>query len=255
MIRPYPGATTCSTSRTDAPSIVWLRGMPRACPGPRQAADPLRRPWRSRQAARLPASSRAGCRQQSWDQRLEHLHTSWTSRPTPVDLIWRFAYRLGFPLARIWWRLRRSGHEGALVAIHVDDRLLLLRSSYRRTWNLPGGGVRPGEAPEQAARRELLEEIGIPAPVLTAVGIFSGICDGRQDRVHIFELRLDTLSELTLDNREIIAAQLMQPSDIAVIEVTAPVAAYLDGRIALPDGHGTLGDASRVARSQVETLS
>lgn len=195
---------------------------------------------RSRQVACLPASSRSDHRQQSLDQRLEHLLSS---RPTLVDLIWRLAYRLGFPLARLWWRLRRSGHEGALVAIRVGDRLLLLRSSYRRSWNLPGGGVRPGETPEQAARRELMEEIGIPAPVLTAAGIFNGMCDGRQDRVHVFELRLDTLPDLRLDNREITAARLMRPGDLAVIEVTPPVAAYLDGSIASPDGHRSFADA------------
>jgi len=40
-------------------------------------------------------------------------------------------YRVGFPLARIWWRLRHQQHEGALVAVYVGQALLLVRSSYR----------------------------------------------------------------------------------------------------------------------------
>jgi 8-oxo-dGTP diphosphatase len=57
---------------------------------------------------------------------------------TLLDAAWRTAYRVGFPLARIWWRLRHQQHEGALVAV-VGQALLLVRSSYRIEWNFPGG--------------------------------------------------------------------------------------------------------------------
>ena len=57
-----------------------------------------------------------------------------------LDLAWRTAFRLGFPLARIWWRLARPRHEGVVVAIYVGPALLLVRSSYRAGWHLPGGG-------------------------------------------------------------------------------------------------------------------
>ena len=32
--------------------------------------------------------------------------------PTLLDAAWRTAFRLGFPLARIWWRLRRRNMRG-----------------------------------------------------------------------------------------------------------------------------------------------
>src|SRR5258708_3641974 len=83
-----------------------------------------------------------------------------------LDLAWRTVYRLGFPLARVWWRLARPRHEGALVAVYVGPALLLVRSSYRAGWQLPGGGVRRGETPEAAARRELAEEIVVGASCL-----------------------------------------------------------------------------------------
>lgn len=151
--------------------------------------------------------------------------------PSLRDHAWRMAFRLGFPLARLWWRLRQVPHEGALVAVHVGPALLLVRSSYRSGWTFPGGGVRRGEMPEAAARRELAEEIGLRAPALQPAGISSGIYDGRPDRVHFFELRLDRLPPLRLDNREITAARLFRPDALQDVMLTGSVIAYLDRRL------------------------
>jgi 8-oxo-dGTP pyrophosphatase MutT (NUDIX family) len=144
-----------------------------------------------------------------------------------ADFVWRTTYRFAFPLARLWWGLTRPRHEGALVAIYVGPALLLVRQSYRTVWNLPGGGVRPGETPEEAARRELAEEIGLAAGALYPAGVRCGIWDGRRDRVHFFELRFAETPALRLDNREIIAARLFRPEELAASILTAPVAAYL----------------------------
>lgn len=162
----------------------------------------------------------------------------WQTRdPTLLDAAWRTAYRFGFPLARIWWRLRRKRHEGALVAVYVGQALLLLRSSYRIEWNFPGGSVRQGEAPEIAARRELAEEIGLAGAFsLVAAGDAQGHWEGRIDKVHFFELRLDQLPELQLDNREIIGARLILPSELLGMALTRPVAIYL-GRISAQSCH------------------
>src|SRR6201999_206118 len=119
-----------------------------------------------------------------------------------IDSVWRISLRVGFRLARAWWHLRRPDHEGALVAIYVGQALLLLKSSYRAEWNFPGGSIRPGEAPDAAARREMEEEIGLSVDALLPAGSASGIWDGRRDRVHFFELRLDRMPELRLDNLE-----------------------------------------------------
>jgi 8-oxo-dGTP pyrophosphatase MutT (NUDIX family) len=47
-----------------------------------------------------------------------------------------------------------------LVALWHEGRLLLVLVRGRDCWELPGGGIEPGETPRQAAARELWEEAG-----------------------------------------------------------------------------------------------
>ena len=68
------------------------------------------------------------------------------------------------------------------------------------------------------------------------VGEAQGLWDGRKDKVHFFELRLDRLPELQLDNREIIGARLISPSELRGMALTGPVAVYL-GRTIPPGCH------------------
>jgi 8-oxo-dGTP diphosphatase len=50
----------------------------------------------------------------------------------------------------------------ALMIFNKQGQLLLCKHTYRRQhpWGLPGGGLKPGEDPLLAARRELFEETG-----------------------------------------------------------------------------------------------
>lgn len=57
-------------------------------------------------------------------------------------------------------RLRSAG--GIVVKGRGDDlRVAVMQSGYG-TWVFPKGGFEPGETAEQAARREIREEIGLP---------------------------------------------------------------------------------------------
>ena len=146
---------------------------------------------------------------------------------TPLDRAWQLVLWTGFRVARLWWRLTQRPHEGALVAVHVGSDLLLVRTSYRRAWSFPGGGLKAGEAPMEAARRELQEEIGLAGNLAGPAGVFTGFYDGRPDRVHVYQLQLDRLPPLRLDHREIAEARLFGAAELDRLAVIGPVAAYL----------------------------
>jgi ADP-ribose pyrophosphatase YjhB (NUDIX family) len=85
----------------------------------------------------------------------------------------RAAYRAAHALLVVWWALRRPHTQGVKCVItRAGGDVLLVRHTYgdRREWQLPGGGLRRGEAPEAAARRETQEELGITGRTWVSLG-------------------------------------------------------------------------------------
>jgi ADP-ribose pyrophosphatase len=77
-------------------------------------------------------------------------------------------------------------HPGSVVLIPVTDRdeIVLVRQYRpaigRSAWELPAGGLKPGEAPEAAAIRECHEETGLIPTTVVRLGAFfptPGYCD------------------------------------------------------------------------------
>jgi len=61
-----------------------------------------------------------------------------------------------------------------VIVTDDDGRILLMRRADTGGWGLPGGFLEPGESLEEAARREVVEEVGLELGELTLVGVFSG---------------------------------------------------------------------------------
>jgi len=149
-----------------------------------------------------------------------------------MDRFWRLAYRVGFRAARLWWRLRRPAYDGAAVAVWWGGRVLAVQPSYRANPSWPGGGIRRGEEPREAARRELREELGLevrPDDLVLAREMVVE-WDFRREHVRVFELRLDEEPVLRIDNRRIVAARFVEPRALLAERVLPPfIRAYLGG--------------------------
>ena len=61
-------------------------------------------------------------------------------------------------LFHLYFRLRRPMTLGVRGLVHnrADDTVFLIRHTYVPGWQLPGGGVEPGETMEEALGRELM---------------------------------------------------------------------------------------------------
>jgi ADP-ribose pyrophosphatase YjhB (NUDIX family) len=92
-------------------------------------------------------------------------------------------------LRRLAWRVVRRRTRGVKVMLFSDGgELLLVRHTYGNTalFLLPGGGIRPFEAPEKAAAREIREELGCAVDGLSFVSTHVSTFEGRSDTVFLY---------------------------------------------------------------------
>jgi len=137
-------------------------------------------------------------------------------------------------------RLReRVGHEFLLIpsvaAILRDpDGRILLVQGVEGSWQLPGGAIDPDEAPEDALRRECLEEANAvvqPTRLLAAVG-------GPEHRltyangdeigfvISVYEAEL-VEGDLRPDDDETQAVRWFEPEELEVLPMRDPTRATL----------------------------
>jgi 8-oxo-dGTP pyrophosphatase MutT (NUDIX family) len=96
-------------------------------------------------------------------------------------------------------------HAGGVVTCVKDGEpmFLLVRASRPpHDWVLPKGHIEAGEAPEQTAQREVLEETGVDAEVVAVIGDVSIHDRTLELRVRFFLMR-SRATKTALEDREI----------------------------------------------------
>ena len=140
-------------------------------------------------------------------------------------------YWLAALLYEGWRRLVRPHSHGALVAIWCERELLLVETSYRRCWSLPGGGIERGETAQQAAVRELTEEVGlrVRADQLLDPWQITERSPGGFNTVTIFTLPVQTRPELKVDGLEIVAVHWLSREQALARKLPGHVRHHLAG--------------------------
>ncbi len=116
------------------------------------------------------------------------------------------------------WKLVQQGPTANVVVERGDQILLAKRGlePWYGHWCIPGGFVDYGEHPEDAARRELMEEAGVRVTLTGFLGIYvaqyqrPGVMDWIQNTVYVGE----TDDEPIINDHEMLDVGWFDPNDL-----------------------------------------
>jgi len=123
----------------------------------------------------------------------------------------------------------RQKVTGAYVAVWCDNKILLIKNSYKTKYTIPCGGVNKNESIIQAAIRELKEETGIEVSenALIFYQKYINLEEYKEDHIHLFELFLEVLPDVKVDNREVTWGEFKTKNDALKYNLFKPVRDYL----------------------------
>lgn len=119
-----------------------------------------------------------------------------------IKLLIKFFRPILIFVARFYWFVFRPKTSGAKVIVTCRGEIMLVSHTYGYKLTLPGGGIKNGEDPQEAAKRELKEEVGIIANDLHYLGKIVSNAEYKVDTIHVFHFEVPT-KETSIDNVEI----------------------------------------------------
>lgn len=137
-------------------------------------------------------------------------------------------------LKQLLFKKKGLVHYADCIIRNEEGEILLLQRSYNDDfepgkWCLPGGKIEPGEVPEYAAARELLEETNLQTPLSLVQAV------ERPDSISIyFEGYVHTNEFTILDNDEHYRCAWVKVQDIAGYDLLLDLKDVLMNKIGIP---------------------
>lgn len=141
-------------------------------------------------------------------------------------------YRLAYQVIQLWFFVARPTVAGVYVAVWHEEKLLVIKNSYKKSITIPCGRIKRGEDSVRAAVRELKEEVGIQLDPrhLTFVGEYTGKFRYAIDVGSFYEIETTKKPLVQPDNREVVWAKFMSLEQIGKLNLNPTVKNWLDDR-------------------------
>lgn len=136
-----------------------------------------------------------------------------------------------------------SKHRFAVVAAKSDEGWVLVRHRCRDTWEIPGGHIEAGEAPIDAAKRELFEETGAVDYDIKEISSYSVDIDGAVTYGKLYFASVRAFEEIPAESEIAERAYFPAlPADLAYPEIQPPLYAAVQWWLNLQTSSNELWD-------------
>lgn len=100
--------------------------------------------------------------------------------------------------------------------MECEGKILMIKNAYGKSaWTFPGGAVNKNELPETAAKREMMEEVGIQIYRLKKIGELLNTREYKKDTIHCYTGNISE-GALKIDQYEILEAGWFSKDDLPV---------------------------------------
>ncbi len=121
-----------------------------------------------------------------------------------------------------------------VIVSRYRDQWLYVKHRERSTWEIPGGHIEPGESPDEAARRELIEESTADEFTLVPISDYSVTRGGDESHGRLYYAQIKHL-QLNFDHEiECFKGFDDLPDDMTYPEIQPHLLAYVSKQLNNP---------------------